>query len=69
METKAFGAPSLATAKRPWAEMIVGIPSGRSPPPIYSLIDLREIMLGCNRRYLTHLSALTSPPGFVPSAG
>jgi hypothetical protein len=25
---------------------------------IYSLIDLRETLLGCNRRYLTHLSAL-----------
>ena len=25
---------------------------------IYSLIDLREIMLGCNRRYLAHLAAL-----------
>jgi hypothetical protein len=25
---------------------------------IYSLIDLREILLGCNRRYLDHLSAL-----------
>ena len=25
---------------------------------IYSLIDLGEIMLGCNRRYLAHLSAL-----------
>ena len=25
---------------------------------IYSLIDLREILHGCNRRYLTHLSAL-----------
>ena len=25
---------------------------------IYKLIDLREIMLGCNRRYLEHLSAL-----------
>ena len=25
---------------------------------IYSLIDLREIMFGCNRRYLAHLSAL-----------
>jgi hypothetical protein len=25
---------------------------------VYSLIDLREILLGCNRRYLTHLSAL-----------
>jgi hypothetical protein len=25
---------------------------------IYSLIDLRAILLGCNRRYLTHLSAL-----------
>src|ERR1700722_6101887 len=25
---------------------------------IYSLIDLREILLGCDRRYLAHLSAL-----------
>jgi hypothetical protein len=25
---------------------------------IYSLIDLREILLGCNRRYLVHLSSL-----------
>ena len=25
---------------------------------IYSLIDLREILLGCNHRYLAHLSAL-----------
>src|SRR5215475_13132385 len=25
---------------------------------IYSLIDLREILLGCNRRYLAHLSSL-----------
>ena len=25
---------------------------------IYSLIDLREILLGCNRRYLEFLSAL-----------
>jgi len=25
---------------------------------IYSLIDLREILLGCNRRYLAHLSTL-----------
>ena len=25
---------------------------------IYSLIDLREILLGCNRRYVAHLSAL-----------
>lgn len=25
---------------------------------IYSLIDLREILLGCNRRYLQYLSAL-----------
>ena len=24
---------------------------------IYSVIDLRAILLGCNRRYLTHLSA------------
>lgn len=26
---------------------------------IYSVIDLREILLGCNRRYLEHLSALS----------
>jgi hypothetical protein len=25
---------------------------------IYSLIDLREILIGCNRRYIAHLSAL-----------
>ena len=25
---------------------------------IYSLVDLREIQFGCNRRYLEHLSAL-----------
>jgi len=25
---------------------------------IYSLVDLREILLGCNRRYIAHLSAL-----------
>jgi hypothetical protein len=25
---------------------------------IYSLIDLREILLGCNRRYLEYLSSL-----------
>jgi hypothetical protein len=25
---------------------------------IYSLIDLREILLGCTRRYIAHLSAL-----------
>jgi hypothetical protein len=43
---------------------------------IYSLIDLRAILLGCNRRYLTHLSAprlrrgklsMTSPPAFAHS--
>jgi CRP-like cAMP-binding protein len=28
---------------------------------IYSLIDLREILLGCNRRYLEYLSALDDP--------
>jgi hypothetical protein len=37
-------------------------PSTRELAPvkksIYSLIDLREILHGCNRRYLTHLSAL-----------
>src|SRR5260370_24605342 len=30
--------------------------SGRKT--IYSLIDLREILLGCNRRYLEYLSSL-----------
>ncbi len=37
-------------------------PSTRALAPvkksIYSLIDLREILYGCNRRYLAHLSAL-----------
>jgi len=37
-------------------------PSTRALAPvkksIYSLIDLREILFGCNRRYLAHLSAL-----------
>jgi hypothetical protein len=37
-------------------------PSSRALAPlkksIYSLIDLREILLGCNRRYLEFLSAL-----------
>jgi len=37
-------------------------PSTRDLAPvkksIYSLIDLREILFGCNRRYLEHLSAL-----------
>ena len=37
-------------------------PSTREMAPvkksIYSLIDLREILLGCNKRYLAHLSAL-----------
>ena len=28
---------------------------------IYSLIDLREILLGCNQRYLTFLSSLDDP--------
>jgi hypothetical protein len=32
---------------------------------IYSLIDLREILLGCNRRYLAHLSALDDYAGGV----
>jgi hypothetical protein len=32
---------------------------------IYSLGDLREVLLGCNRRYLDHLSALDDfSPGF-----
>ncbi len=29
---------------------------------IYSLIDLREILLGCNRRYLRHLCSCARPP-------
>jgi len=32
---------------------------------IYSLTDLREILLGCNRRYLAHLSALDGFSGGV----
>ncbi len=28
---------------------------------IYSLIDLREILLGCNQRYLAFLSSLDDP--------
>ena len=37
---------------------------------IYSLIDLREIMLGCNRRYLAHLAVLDdSRPVSLPSTG
>ncbi len=37
-------------------------PSTRKLAPvkksIYSLVDLRELLLGCNRRYIAHLSAL-----------
>jgi hypothetical protein len=40
-------------------------PSSRALAPlkktIYSLIDLREILFGCNRRYLEFLSALDDP--------
>jgi hypothetical protein len=36
---------------------------------IYSLIDLREILLGCNRRYLAHLSALDDFSGGVRALG
>jgi hypothetical protein len=36
---------------------------------IYSLIDLREILLGCNRRYLAHLSALDDLSAGVRSLG
>lgn len=40
-------------------------PSSREWAPlkksIYSLIDLREILLGCNRRYLAFLSSLDDP--------
>jgi len=44
-------------------------PSTRELAPlkktIYSLIDLREILLGCNRRYLEYLSALDDPSAGV----
>jgi hypothetical protein len=36
---------------------------------IYSLIDLREILLGCNRRYLEYLSALDDPSTGVRALG
>jgi hypothetical protein len=36
---------------------------------IYSLIDLREIMLGCNRRYLTHFSTLNDVSAGVRALG
>jgi hypothetical protein len=35
-----------------------GARTGTGKKTIYSPIDLREILLGCNRRYLAHLSAL-----------
>ena len=36
---------------------------------IYSLIDPREILLGCNRRYLAHLSALDDCSAGVRALG
>jgi hypothetical protein len=36
---------------------------------IYSLVDLREILLGCNHRYLAHLSALDDFSTGVRSLG
>jgi hypothetical protein len=37
---------------------------------IYSLINLREILPGCNQRYLAHPArSTTSPPGLVRSTG
>ena len=36
---------------------------------IYSLIDLREILLGCNRRYLAHLAALDDFSAGVRAVG
>lgn len=36
---------------------------------IYSLINLREILLGCNRRYLAHLSALDDVSAGVRALG
>src|SRR5208282_50658 len=48
-------------------------PSTRELAPvkksIYSLIDLREILLGCNRRYLAHLSALNDFSAGVRALG
>jgi len=37
--------------------------------PIYSVIDLREILLGCNRCYLAHLSALDDVSAGARSLG
>ena len=51
--------PSSSTTER-W-NTATGPPTRGLAPvkkSIYSLIDLREILLGCNRRYLAHLSAL-----------
>ena len=42
---------NIAKARRPGNWL-------RSRRLIYSLIDLREILLGCNRRYIAHPSAL-----------
>jgi hypothetical protein len=36
---------------------------------IYSLIDLREILLGCNRRYIAHLSALDDVSAGIRALG
>ena len=51
--------PSSSTTEK--AEHRNGPPTRGIAPlkkTIYSLIDLREILVGCNRRYLAHLSAL-----------
>lgn len=36
---------------------------------IYSLIDLHEILLGCNRRYLEYLNLLEDPSAGVRALG
>lgn len=48
--------PPGGTPRRTWARELA--PLRKS---IYSLIDLREILLGCNRRYLEFLSSLDDP--------
>ena len=51
---------SLPPRRRGWniGRVRQPAPSPPSEETIYSLIDLREILLGCNRRYLEYLSSL-----------
>lgn len=53
-------------------EHLKGPPTRQIAPvkkSIYSLIDLREILFGCNRRYLEHLSSLDDFSAGVRSLG